>query len=448
MNKNKILIILGSAVLVLAVLAVVGKNRGWLGEGKGVKVTTEEVAPRTIVETVAASGKIFPEVEVKISPDVSGEIVKLTVQEGDSVKKDELLATIRPDVYNTMVERAEASLNQARANLASSKSRLSEIKAKFENVKLTYQRQKKLHKEGVISDAEFEKAKADYKSVQANKESAFQNVKASQFSVKSAQANLHEAKENLEKTTIFAPMDGIVSRLNVEEGERVVGTNQMAGTEMMRVAEFDNMEVRVNVSENDIIRVGYYDTVSIDVDAYPERDFTGIVSQIANSANIDAEKQLTSDQVTNFTVNIRILRSSYDDLISEDANRFPFRPGMSASVEIQTDKQKDVLSVPIQSVTVQEDDDKKAKTKKSSKQKASGSSSKQTQEVQEIVFVLQEDTVAISEVNTGIQDDQYIQILSGLSNGEEVISGPYRAITRQLKGGSEVRVVDEKQLYQ
>jgi HlyD family secretion protein len=440
MNKNKIIIGLGILALVLVVLAVVGKNRGWIGSEDGVKVTTEQVTNRTIIERVAASGKIFPEVEVKISPDVSGEIVELTVQEGDSVNKGDHLVSIRPDVYNTMVDRAEASLNQARAQLASSKSRLTEVKARLKNVKQNYKRQKKLHEQGVISDAEFEKAETEYETVKANKESAEQEVQAAKFSVRSAQANLDEARENLEKTSISSPMEGIISRLNVEEGERVVGTDQMAGTEILRVAEFNNMEVRVNVSENDILRVSENDTAYIEVDAYPEREFKGIVNQIANSANISAEEQLTSDQVTNFTVEIRILRSSYKDLMNRAGKQFPFRPGMSASVEIETDKREDVVSVPIQSVTIKE--------QVTGDQEQGGSASGSSEQVQEVVFLHQVDTVAIHEVETGIQDDEYIEIKSGLSDGQAVVSGPYRAITRKLKSGSNVKVVEEEQLYQ
>lgn len=441
MKNNKIFIGLGVVALLLIVLAVVGKNRGWIGSQEGVKVTTETVKKRSIVERVAASGKIFPEVEVKISPDVSGEIVELTVKEGDSVSKGEHLVSIRPDVYNTMVDRAEASLNQARAQLASSKSRLSEVKARLNNVEQNYKRQKKLHEQGVISDAEFEKAQTEYETVQANVESAKQEVKAAKFSVRSAQANLDEARENLEKTTISSPMEGIISRLNVEEGERVVGTDQMSGTEILRVAEFDNMEVRVNVSENDILRVSKNDTSYIEVDAYPEREFKGIVNQIANSANLKAEQQLTSDQVTNFTVEIRILRSSYRDLIGKNEKQFPFRPGMSASVEIETDKKEGVLSVPIQAVTIKE--------QVTSNEKDQGDSASNTSEqVQEVVFLHQADTVAIQEVETGIQDDENIQIKSGLSQDQEVVSGPYRAITRKLERGSQVKVVEEEKLYQ
>ncbi len=437
MKRNQILIILGVVVLLLAVLAVVGQNRGWIGGSNGVKVITERVKPRTIVERVAASGKIFPEVEVKISPDVSGEIVQLNVKEGDSVAKGEHLVTIRPDVYNTMVERAEASLNQARAKLASSKARLQEVKARFNNVKKNYQRQKKLHKQGVISDAEFEKAKTEYETVKSNKESTLQNVKAAKFSVRSAEANLEEARENLEKTKISAPMKGIISRVNVEKGERVVGTDQMAGTEILRVAEFDNMEVRVNVSENDILRVSKRDTAYIEVDAYPEREFKGIVRQIANSANLKGEEQLTSDQVTNFTVDIRILRTSYNDLIGQKGNQFPFRPGMSASVEIETEKQENVLSVPIQSVTIKEQ-----------VTESGGSKSAKKKEVDEVAFLKQADTVQIRQVETGIQDNEYIQIHAGLEEDDEVVAGPYRAITRKLKPGMKVRVVEESELYQ
>lgn len=423
--NKKLFIGLAAVCIVLVVFAVVGKKKGWIGRGKEIQVTTTEVQRRTIIETVTASGKIYPETEVKISPDVSGEIIDLKFEEGDSVKKGDLILKIQPDIYLSAVDRSEATLNQARANLANAKARLAQAEAQYEIGLLSFNRNKKLHEEGVLSDADYENAQASFRAVEGEFKAAKESVKASEYSVKSAEAALKEAKDNLLKTNIHAPMSGIISTLLVEQGERVVGTMQMPGTEMLTVADLNNMEVRVDVSENDILRVSIGDTADIEVDAYLNRKFKGLVTHIASSAVV--EDQLTSEQVTNFTVKIKILHGSYKDLLHQDQH--PFKPGMSASVDIQTDKRRGTLSVPIQAVTIRETEENKPE-----------------QVVTEIVYLYESNQAKEQEVVTGIQDAQYIEIKEGLEEGQEIISGPYRAVSRLLNDGAYVERVTEEEL--
>jgi len=426
---------------ILIVLAVVGKQMEWFGKSIDVKVVVETVDLHDIVETVSANGKIQPEIEVKISPDVSGEIIELAVKEGDKVNSGDLLVKIKPDIYLASVDRMDAALNSAMASLANSKARFIESQA-------TYNRNKKLWEEKVISDAEFE-------GITANMKVSEQNMIAAEFNIKSANASLKEAKDNLAKTMIFAPVSGIVYNLNVEKGERVVGTSQMAGTEIMRLANLNEMEVSVEVNENDIVRVMTHDTTDIEVDAYLDRTFTGIVTEVANSANTEG---IGADQVTNFTVKIRILQFSYEDLIATgNASISPFRPGMSATVEIRTESAAEIVAVPIQAVTIREDttkaadpDDVKAKaavdagsgeTKKKKKWKKAGKK-------EECVFVLAEgDLVELRWVEVGIQDNDFIQITEGLKKGEQVIVGPYSAVSKKLEDAKKVEVVEEEDLY-
>ncbi len=431
MGKQKIFIILGGVVALLIIVAVVGKKQGWIGKGNATKVAVEKASLKTIVETVTASGKIFPEVEVKISPDVSGEITELHVEEGDSVHAGDLLAKIDPDIYLSLVERAEATLNNSKANLAQAKARLAQVQAQFINAESTFKRNKKLFQEKVISDADYETAETGFKTAEADLEAARQTVAAAEYTVKSTEAGLKEARDNLDQTILYAPMDGIVSMLAVEKGERVVGTAQMAGTEMMRIANMHAMEAQVDVSENDILSVSLHDTSIIEVDAYLDREFKGIVSEIANSAN--ATNELTSDQVTNFKVKIRLLRSSYEDLLSEGQGRqYPFRPGMSASVEIQTEIAAKTLSVPLQSVTTREEKEDSLDNK---------------EKVRELVFIAREGKAIAQDVSTGIQDDTYIQVLTGVEEGDEIISGPYSAISRKLEDGDDIEIVDKEDLF-
>ncbi|HXH18109.1 MAG TPA: efflux RND transporter periplasmic adaptor subunit, partial [Chitinophagales bacterium] len=351
MNRN-ILLLIFAFVFVLLTAAVIAKKKGWLGQPNVTEVTVEKVSRHTIEETVSASGKIFPETEVKISPDVSGEIIDIFFEEGDSINKGDLLLTIRPDIYQSIVEQAEAALNQAKAALANAKARQAQMSAQFENATRTYERNKKLYEQKVLSQADFDNAVAAFKTAEGEMNAADESVKAAEYSVKSAEAGLKEARDNLTKTKIYAPMAGILSRLNVKKGERVVGTVQFTGTELLTIADLGKMEVRVDVSENDITRVSVGDTAAIEVDAFIDKEFRGVVKSVANSANTG--NVLTTEQVTNFTVKISILPESYRELVTPE-KPFPFKPGMSATAEIKTDLRKDALSVPIQCVTIREE---------------------------------------------------------------------------------------------
>ncbi|MBE0666724.1 MAG: efflux RND transporter periplasmic adaptor subunit [Bacteroidales bacterium] len=415
MKENKILKILLIAVVLLLIFAVVGKKQGWFGKAPTVKVAIEKVTSRPIIEEVTSNGKIQPEKEVKISPDVSGEIVELNVKEGDNVVKGMLLFKIKPEIYISSRDRASAAVS-------SSKARLSQVDAQLIQAELSYNRSKSLWEEKTISQSDFEQAEAQYKIAIAEKESAL-------FAVKSSEASLKEANENLIKTTVYSPMTGTVSRLSVEQGERVVGANMMTGTEVLRVADLNRMEVMVDVNENDIIRVKVGDTAVVEVDAYLDRDFTGVVTEIANSAK---SAGITADQVTNFEVRIAILRESYDDLITEK-NPSPFRPGMSASVDIRTSRKASVLSVPIQAVTTRTD---------TTKLKMSG-----IEDVRTIIFVSDGKYALARDVKTGIQDNTNIEILSGISEGEDVIVQPFSAISKKLSDSTLIEVVEKEALF-
>ena len=388
---------------------------------------------------------------MKISSDVSGEIVELYVQEGDSVYTGQVLAKIDPDTYESTVERGRASVNSAKANKAasatqieSSKAQIQQIQAQLTNAKTVHDRNVKLLSEGVISQVEFDQSLsalqglvANMRASEATLESAKKNVEGASYSVQSAEATLREMRTSLSRTIIKSPTNGIVSSLSVEQGERVVGTIQMAGTEMMRIANLSAMEVQVDVSENDILRVSLNDKVDIEVDAYLDRKFSGHVTEIANSAsNIGGAASLNTDQVTNFVVKVRVDSESYKDLLGPN-KRSPFRPGMSASVDIKTETMDDVLAIPIQAVTVREkEDDKDNKKKKAA-----------NDELEEVVFVMEADTVRMVNVTTGIQDDEYILVTSGLEKGEVVVTGPYSAISKKLDQGDAVRVKEEKEKY-
>lgn len=420
MNRKKI--IYGFIVLVLILLAIayVGKKQGWIGKPDAIEVNIGKVVKKDIVETVTASGKIYPEKEVKISPDVSGEIIVLNFEEGDSVKKGDLILQINPDIYQAALNRTEATLNQSKANMENSKARLIQAEAGLENSEASYERNKKLFGEKVISEQEFQSAELAWKNAKAELNAAKQSLEAAKYNVKSAEATLKEARDNLTRTNIYAPMNGIISMLDVEKGERVVGTTQMAGTEMLRIADFSNMEVRVDVTENDILRVKVDDTARIELDAYYDREFLGTVNHIASSAN--ADQTLTNEQVTNFEVRIRLLKSSYADLFSKN-KAFPFKPGMSATVNIETNKIEDAIAVPIQAVTIQE---------------------AENGDINEIVYVVNADTSKAVQVVTGIQDNKNIHIKSGLQIDEKIIIGPYQILTRTLKGGEPVVELKQK----
>ncbi|MFK7807607.1 MAG: HlyD family secretion protein [Saprospiraceae bacterium] len=456
-NNNKLVWILIAILVPLIAFAIYkGKSKK-----KGVEVEMETVEKRTIEETVSASGKVFPEKEVKISSDVSGEIIELFVEEGDSVSAGQLLVRIDPDAFQSAVERLRASVNNAKANMANSKAmseankaqiiqaeaEIDRIKAQIANTKAIFDRNEKLYKDGVISDADFQASESNLLTLQANLrsaeaslegakasfESAKQQVSAASFTVKSQQASLDESQTNLRRTTIYAPVDGVISMLNVEEGERVVGTAQMTGTEIMRLSNMNIMEVQVDVSETDVLRVSLGDETDIEVDAYLDRKFKGKVTEIANSASGASSTTLTTDQVTNFVVKIRIDADSYKDLVNA-RNPYPFRPGMSAAVDITTETKDEVLSVPIQAVTTRERDEEEDKSTKTIDE----------DEIMEVVFLAENGEAKMVEIKTGIQDDDNIEIVSGLSEGDVVVTGPFSAISKKLKDGKEIYEKEEE----
>jgi HlyD family secretion protein len=448
MNSKKTFRYLIVAAGLLILFAVIGKRAGWFGKEPETSVSVERVGRRTIVETITANGKVRPQTEVKISPDVSGEIVELHVAEGDRVERGQLLLKIRPDAYISMRERAEASVNSARAQLANSNARLAQARAQHDQAQRNYRRSKSLFDQQTISEAEYETVSSNYRIAQADVEAATQTVQSAEFSVKSAIASLNEAQENLSRTIIYSPMSGTVSRLNVEQGERVVGTAQMAGTEMMRIANLNRMEVLVAVNENDIVRVNLTDTAMIQVDAYLGQEFRGVVTEIANSANV---ANIGADQITNFDVKVLILEESYGHLFPENpGGRFPFLPGMSATVDIRTRTRHDILAIPVQAVTTRADSLLLAGTGNGDndiRETGSGAAG-QGRSVREVVFMLASDnTVQLRKVETGIQDNNYIEITGGLEEGDEVITAPYSAIIRTLQQGSRVNVVDRTQLF-
>lgn len=440
MKKNKITryVIIGAVLLI--VILIVGKKAGWFGKEQLTKVAIENPAERRIVETVSANGKIHPVTEVKISSDVSGEIVELPVKEGQRVNKGDLLFKVKPDVYISQRDRAAAVLN-------TSKSRINQAQVQLQKDEQAYLRNKSLYDQKVISKSEFENFEAAYKTSKSSLQSA-------QFDYQSAEASLKEANESLSKTTIYAPMSGIVSKLNVELGERVVGTMQMTGTEVMRIANLNQMEVYADVNENDIVKVKLHDTAFVEVDAYLGKKFKGIVTQIANSASTNAS---STDQVINFEVRVLLLEDSYASLVKPNSPS-PFRPGMSASVEIETNIIAKALSVPIQAVTNYIDSTKiNAKKNKKDQKQDNGEEVKPLDDSvldrsggDEVVFVYdkKEKTVKRVKVKSGIQDNTYIQILSGLSTKDQVVVSPFSAISRKLKDGTKVEVVDKDKVFE
>ncbi|WP_209329353.1 efflux RND transporter periplasmic adaptor subunit [Lunatimonas salinarum] len=426
-KSNKVLFILLGVIAVLIVGILIGKSQGWIGGPKEIDVEVAKVGFKDITEKVSSSGVVQPETEVKLSPDVAGEIIELNVMEGDSVKVNDLLVKIRPDNFISALDRARATLNQQMANLAQSKAALKRSEAVFTRAQLEYDRNLSLYRDKVISDADFEQINSNYLSAKNDLDAAEQTVLAAEFVVKSAQATVDEAAENLRLTNVYSPTNGIVSKLLVEKGERVVGTAQMAGTEMLRIADLSRMEVRVNVNENDIVRISMDDDVIIDVDSYAfsGKRFAGKVTAIANSAN----EKASADAVTEFEVRIRILNDSYEDLITE-SNPYPFRPGMTASVEILTNRKENVLAVPLASVTTRED-----QTEESTNGAA---------KLKELVFVKEGNLAKMVQVKTGISDFDNIEILEGLQEGQEIITGPYFVVSKQLEDQKPVKVAPKK----
>ncbi len=438
MNKKTLRWIIGGGVVLLIILIVIAKTK----DDKGTKVAIEKVARHTITESVTASGKIYPETEVKISPEVSGEIIELPIEEGDSVHKGQLITRINAAIYASMVNQAEAAVEESRSRVGNSKEMAAQAKAQFEQAKANYERNKKLYEDKVISAMEFEQAKASFLTSQAGYEASRANISGGQYSVQGASANLSQARENLRRTTIFAPTSGIISQLNVKLGERVVGTAQMAGTEILTIADMSRIEVRVDVSETDIAKVKIGDTTLIEADAYRNRKFKGVVSKVGVSSKQSAA--LSTDQVTNYTVSILILPESYADLSAQlPKGKFVFKPGMSAAVEILTRKEANILSVPVNAVTTRDWPD-------SLKKKRTEAGINMDDDIRQVVFVYnaKDKKVQLRDVKTGIQDNLHIQITEGLKEGEEVVTAPYGAIARTLKDKSAVTVVDKEKLFE
>ncbi len=431
-KKNTLKYLLG-IVVILIILVVVGKKAGWFGKPEIIEVSVEKPLKRTITESITANGKIQPEIEVKISPEVSGEIIELPIKEGDHVEKGVVLCRIKPDTYISYKERAIAAVNSSKARLTQSQSQQTQSE-------LAYNRSKQLYDQKAISESDFETAKTTFEVAQSS-------VKAALFDVESSQASLKESEENLRKTTIYAPMSGTISKLNVELGERVVGTAQYAGTEILRIADLSRMETRVDVNENDIVRVKMSDTAYIEVDAYLDRKFKGIVTQIANSASVAGT---STDQVTSFEVRILLLEDSYKDLISSK-NPSPFRPGMSTTVDIRTQTKYNILTVPIQAVTTRSDSLNNktlglSEVKQEQKSKQDNATVKPS-ELKEIVFIAKGDSAKIIVIKTGIQDNSYIEVKEGLTGNEDIISAPFSAISRKLTDGKLIKKVEKDKLF-
>ena len=443
-KSNRLWWILGIATVLLVGGLIGAQKAGIIGKPPATDVDFALAQRTDIIERVSASGRVQPEIEVKISPDVSGEIIAMYVKEGDPVKAGQLLCRIRPDNYESFSARAEATVNQSKAQLEQSRAGVLQAEARQTRAKADYERSRKLLTEKVISQADFETVEANYNVARQDIESQKANVRAAQFSIQSAQASLRDAKENLRKTTIYSPVNGTVSKLNVEQGERVVGTSQMAGTEIMRLANLNNMEVRVNVNENDIVRVTLGDTADIEVDSYTTSGlkFKGIVTEVANTANglggAGAASAMSSDAVTEFEVKVKILNNSYSGLSQKIGSKgFPFKPGMTASVEIITDRKLGVLAVPIAAVTTRADSTKLLAAAKPANENAVEDTKNAPKKaaIKEIVFVSENGKAAQREVKTGISDFENIQILSGLKPGDQVISGPFLAVSKKLKTG-------------
>jgi HlyD family secretion protein len=436
MSTKKVYI--GLAIIVIALIGfAILKSKGIIGGEKTTKVAVEESAMRNIVETVGASGKIYPLQEVKVSPDISGEVQELFVQEGDEVKKGQLIARIDASLYTSNVTRSNAQVNQSRAGVQNAKAQLAQLNTQLVQAKSNYERNLKLYSEKVISVAEFEQAQTAFKSAQATIETAKASINSSNYAVESSVAGLSEANQNIRRANIYAPMSGIVTKLNVKQGERVVGTAQMAGTEMLRISDMSVMKVDVEIGENDIPKINIGDTANIEIDAYPKRKFKGLVIKTSQSNTSNAMSQASTDQVSNYTVSIEMDRNSYLDLLG-DKRKFPFRPGMSASVEILTKHLNNILCVPINAVTTRDLDSNKTEADKAI-----------DDAIKEYVFVVNaKNETELIEVTTGIQDNQYINITSGLKGGEKVIFAPYSEVANKLKKKTKVKIVDKKELFE
>jgi HlyD family secretion protein len=432
---------------VIAALLIVGKATGVIGKPDKTQVATEKATVRDINEMVSASGKIKPHVEVKISPEVSGEVVELPIKEGDVVKKGQLICKIRPDILKSGYDRAVASYNSQKASVGNSSQMLKQAEATYNNQEAIYKRDKTLFDNKVLTASEFDAAKASYEGAKAGLEAAKQNVIGSQYGLAQTQASVKEAQDNLVRTTIYSPVDGVISKLSIQKGERVLGTAQFAGTEIMTISDLSALDVDVDVNENDINRIVLGDSSKIEVDAFLGKKFNGTVIEIGSSANVVGTN---ADQVTNFTVKVRLDPKSYLNLMNKSAaNPSPFRPGLTATVDIKTNHTRS-LSVPIQSVTTRDDKKMDMPAAGSSGPQKPATDVKKTASAdlaKEYVFVYSAGKVKQTLVTTGIQDDTYIQILSGLQPGDEVVSAPYPAISKTLKDKAEVEKVDKAKLF-
>ncbi len=447
MSKKSKWALIGT-VVVLVILFTMSKM-GLFGKKEGEKVTAEKVQSRTIIEVVNASGKVFPEVEVKVSPDISGEITELTVQEGDTVKKGQLLARIYADIYSIQRDQASFGVSQTKAQAENSRAGLEALQAQLDQAQKNFDMQQKLFEDKVISKSDFNIAEANLKTAKANYNAGLQGINGASASVKSAMASLSRANKDLGRTSIIAPMDGVVSLLNVKKGEKVAGNSFNVGTEILRIANMDKIEVRVDVGENDIPKVKLGDSAVISIDAYSDRKFKGVVTQIASSNNgASLQNNLTSsvNDVTQYKVYIRLLPESYKDLLAKKI--FPFRPGMSANADIQTNTQKNVLSVPINAVTTREKNEMATLETKNNDEEMKASAPS-VDDLDVVVFLIDKTgKVKKQKVTTGIQDINYIEIKSGLQLGQEVVTGPYDVVSKTLKDSSEVKVVDKKELFE
>lgn len=418
--KKRTLIIIVSLIVVAIIALIAAKKAGMIGgnsDAKSVEIT--EVTPIDIIETVAATGKIQPEVEVNLSSEVSGEIIELPIKEGQEVEKGDLLVKINPDLI-------QAALSQSQAGLQNVRAQLSQAEANLNNARLNYDRNKALFEKGVISKSEWDRSVTEFESAKANKDAAY-------YSVQSAAANVKQTRDNLSRTSIYAPMSGTISKLSVELGERVVGTAQMAGTEIVRVANLSNMEVEVDVNENDIVKLSLGDSTIVEVDAYLKKEFKGIVTEIANSA----ENALSADQVTNFKVKVRILPESYAALTEGKPESYsPFRPGMTATVDVITNKKQNIVGVPISAIVI--------KTDTTSTRRSFKKDNTTEEEKFECVFVENNGKAKLRVVTTGIQDDTNIEVITGLQEGDKVITGPYNTVTKSLKPGDDVEQKKEE----
>lgn len=457
MNK-KIWWIIGALVLVIIALVIL-KKTGVVGKEEAVKVATEKIMKRTIIETVSASGKVYPEDERKVSSDVSGEVVEMLVEEGDSVRKGQVLAKVFADVLTSDRDRAASIVNQQQAQVDNTEASLASFEARLNQAKQNYDRQKKLYDDKVISKSEFETAESSYLTAKADLNAAKQTIRSGKASVQSAQASLTAANKNLSRTTVVAPMNGIVSLLAVKKGERVAGNSFSLGTEIMRVADMSKIEVRVDVGENDVPKVKVGDSAIIEVDAYNDRKFKGVVTKISSSSTSAQTVSTSTTDVTNYKVYIRIDPASYADLIDPAKGKnLPFRPGMSASADIMTTKNENVLAVPILAVTTRDKNEKQTQTKvkaEQDKKKAQGQDASSTDnalltdDMQEVVFIMAADgSVKKVPIRTNIQDNEYIEVMGGLKEGDEVVSAPYNTISKTLKDGMKVKVVPKDKVYE